>query len=1078
MATPPETPLRDLLLACRALATDAERRAFLDRACGGDAGLRSRVEILLAGGAEEARPAAGDEPSPPPSDELPGARVGRYRLVERIGEGGFGTVWMAEQTEPVTRRVALKILKLGMDTRQVVARFERERQALALMEHPNIAKVFDAGATPSGRPYFVMELVDGVPILEYCDGARLDTAARLALFVDVCHAIQHAHQKGIIHRDIKPSNVLVTRLDGRPVPKVIDFGIAKATGAETAARTVFTEQRQMIGTPAYMSPEQAGTTGLDVDTRSDIYSLGVLLYELLTGTTPFDVRELLEKGFAEMLRTIREVEPHKPSTRISTLGDTAALTALRRNLDVKKLGSLLRGDLDWIVMRCLERDRARRYESAVGLGADIERFLAGEPVTAAPPSAAYRLRKLVRRHRGPAIAAGVVLAALLCGLAGTLWQATVASRERDSARFEARRADERAEAAERAETGQRRLAAAEAEQRAEAEKQKAAADAAAAAEKARADELQQVAEFQVAMLRQIDVTAAGTELMRDLRSRFDAALGKAALSEADRAARGVTFASDLAAVNATDAAVAMIDRTILKPGVRAVDSRFGGQPVVDAALRQTLSDVYLSLGRPADARPLAERALGIRRSELGDDHPHTLRSVLGMGHVLRALGLFAEAMPFYREALDTARREFGEEHSETLLCISNMGGLLRALGRDRDAEPYLREVLEKRRALLGEEHPLTLEAISSLGGVLDSMGRLDDAEPCYREVLEKRRRVLGEEHRDTIASIAAMATFVAERGRFAEAEAMAREALDKCRRVHGDEHPVTIASVGRMETILRARGRLAEAEPYAREALESRRRVLGPDHPDTIASIASLGRLLADSNRPAEAEPNYREALGRSHAALGAEHPSTLTYAGNLGLLLQSQGRLSEAEPFVSRVLEARRRVLGADHPDTVSAVNNLGVLHAYQGRPADAEPLLRECLERYRRLVGDGHVITLTARNNLGATLIELSRHEEALAFYAEAAEGLERMFGKTHARTAQARMGTGRALTGLGRYPEAEAALLEAERAMSAAEGVAPANRAKCLAAIVALYERWHEREPGRGHDDRAAEWRARMK
>ncbi len=346
--------------------------------------------------------------------EKPSTVIGRYKLLELIGEGGFGSVFMAEQREPVKRRVALKIIKLGMDTRQVIARFEAERQALAMMDHPNIAKVLDAGATDTGRPYFVMELVRGVPILEYCDTEKLDTKSRLELFISVCNAIQHAHQKGIIHRDIKPSNVLVTLHDGKPVVKVIDFGIAKATNFELTERTLFTQHRQMIGTPAYMSPEQAEMSGLDIDTRSDVYSLGVLLYELLTGTTPFDTKELLEKGYAEMMRIIREVEPHKPSTRLSTLGDTATRTAQLRHTDIRKLGAILRGDLDWIVMKCLEKDRSRRYDTANALAVDVQNHLSGEPVVAAPPSAAYRLRKFVRRNWiRPGFVAGAAVAFIL-----------------------------------------------------------------------------------------------------------------------------------------------------------------------------------------------------------------------------------------------------------------------------------------------------------------------------------------------------------------------------------------------------------------------------------------------------------------------------------------------------------------------------------------------------------------------------------------------------------------------------------------------------------------------------------------
>lgn len=354
--------------------------------------------------------------------EQSGSVIGRYKLVETIGEGGFGTVWLAEQQEPVRRLVALKIIKLGMDTREVIARFEAERQALALMDHPSIARVFDGGATDSGRPYFVMELVKGVRITDYCDAQRLSTEERLKLFITVCEAVQHAHQKGIIHRDLKPGNILVTEQDGRAVPKVIDFGIAKVTEAEPTGKTLFTRFNQLIGTPAYMSPEQAGLGGLDVDTRSDIYALGVLLYELLTGRTPFSNEVLLKAGLDPVLRIIRESDPPKPSTQLSTLSQAdLQVIAQRRGSEPAKLNRLVRGDLDWIVMKCLEKDRSRRYETANGLAVDINRHLINEPVVARPPGNLYRLRKLVLRQKLAFTAASAVAIALLIGLGVSTW---------------------------------------------------------------------------------------------------------------------------------------------------------------------------------------------------------------------------------------------------------------------------------------------------------------------------------------------------------------------------------------------------------------------------------------------------------------------------------------------------------------------------------------------------------------------------------------------------------------------------------------------------------------------------------
>jgi eukaryotic-like serine/threonine-protein kinase len=451
--------VRDLFLKALDMPSLAERETYLEGACGDDTALRAKVNALLKcheadsfldqPAADLLQPQTASEAAP---SEKPGDRIGRYKLLQRIGEGGCGVVYMAEQEEPVRRRVALKVIKLGMDTRQVIARFEAERQALAIMDHPNIAQVYDAGSTETGRPYFVMELVRGIKITDYCDENNLSTEQRLDLFIQVCHAIQHAHQKGIIHRDIKPSNILVTVNDGLPVPKVIDFGIAKATEQRLTDKTLFTAFEQFIGTPAYMSPEQAAMTSLDIDTRSDVYALGVLLYELLTGKTPFDAKTLVAAGLEEMRRIIREQEPVRPSTRLSTLqNEELTKAAKRRGTEVPRLVHLVRGDLDWIVMKCLEKDRTRRYETANGLALDIERHLGNEPVVARPPSGLYRFQKLVHRNKLAFAAAAALLAVLLLGVCVSTWQAVRATRaereqnrlRRDAEKARANEADQR-----------------------------------------------------------------------------------------------------------------------------------------------------------------------------------------------------------------------------------------------------------------------------------------------------------------------------------------------------------------------------------------------------------------------------------------------------------------------------------------------------------------------------------------------------------------------------------------------------------------------------------------------------------
>jgi serine/threonine protein kinase/Tfp pilus assembly protein PilF len=1000
----------------------------------------------------------------------PGDRVGPYTLLELIGEGGFGTVWLAERREPMVQRVAIKIIKPGMDSKAVVARFDQERQALAVMDHPNVAKVFDGGVTDRGLPYFVMEYVKGEPITNFCDRHRYTIRQRLELFVSVCDAVQHAHMKGIIHRDLKPSNVLAEMVDGKPLVKVIDFGIAKALVRDEEV-TQFTSDGMVIGTPEYMSPEQAGGQ-LDVDTRTDVYALGIVLYELLVGRLPFDPTELRRRGFDEIRRIIREEDPPKPSTRLSTIGAEGSSIALsRRHHSPSTLIRELRRELEWIPLKAMRKDRDRRYESAAAFGEDVRRYLDGRALRAAPESRVYLAKKFVARNKPQVLAAAAVFVALVAGLAVSLWQRSQAIAARDS------------EAKQRAEAEQQRAEALA--QRARADERAIAAEAAERAEKERADQLKKVSDFQSGMLGQIDTKSAGAGLMADMRERFAAALEKAGVSEAERTARIDTLRQELVRVNATDIAAAMIDRTILKPAIKAIDAQFKDDPATDASLRQALATLYYERLALYDAAfPLQESSLATRRRVLGEEHPDTLLSANNMGYLLRNRGSLAEAEPYYREALEQRRRVLGELHPQTLLSINNIGTLLMDQGKIDQAEPYLREALDKCRHVLGSEHPDTIRSISNIGSLLQAQGKLGEAEPYLREALGKYRRVLGEEHPSTLTSINNIGTLLQAQGKLTEAEPYIREALEKSRRVLGEEHPDTLAQISNMGFLLHAQGNLDQAEPYFREALAKRRRVLGEEHPDTLSSINNMGALLEEQSNLIEAEPYFRETIEKFRRVLGEEHPDTLSSINNMGVFFWAQGKLAEAEPYLREAMEKRRRVLGEEHPNTLLSIHNMAFLLRARGNFAEAEPYSREAVEKSRRVLGEEHPNTLISATSLGILLGKLGRYEEVIDLLVPVEAAARQQFPSASVqRLADILITLGRARIGLGydaqRFALAEANLLEAHPIYLAAKDRGPTHKdtLECVQGLVDLYTAWHAAEPGKVYDAKAAEWKAKL-
>lgn len=861
-----------------------QQEAYLQAACGDDATLRERIRDLIrfhekSDGPLET-PAVASPPNPPivpslPAGEKPGDKIGNYKILQLIGEGGCGSVFMAEQEQPVCRRVALKVIKLGMDTKNVIARFEVERQALALMDHPNIAKVLDAGTTETGRPYFVMELVRGIKITAYCDQNNLSTNERLKLFKQVCQAIQHAHQKGIIHRDIKPSNILVTQHDGVPVPKVIDFGIAKATGQRLTDRTVFTDFDQFIGTPAYMSPEQAEVSGMDMDTRSDIYSLGVLLYELLTGRTPFDARELMKVGLDAMRRAIREMEPPKPSTRLSTMLDSDLTTIARqRQAATQKLIHLIRGDLDWIVMKSLEKDRTRRYENASSFAGDIEHFLNNEPVLARPPTALYRFQKFARRNKVVFIASTAVSMAILVGLvvSTTLYYREQAAR---------RDADQEAQRS------------------------------------------RQVALFLEDMLKGVGPGVARGRDTALLREILDKTLARVTNDLKGQPEVQADICNTLGQVYRALGQSGKAEE--LHRSARSLLNLSRGDKRRDVAV--SLNDLALVLrdqGKLPEAEALHREALELRRKLYGNEHPKVAESLNNLALVLRSEGRLTESEKLHREALELDRKSFGQDHLAVATSLNNLALTLDAQGKPTDAEPYLRESIDIQKKLLGDDQPGLAITLDNLAFVLREQGKLDEAETLERQSLATQRKIFGPEYPSVATAINNLGLILAAQGKTVEAERLLREGLAQRRKLLGQEHPELAASLHHLAALLRKEKQLDEAGRLECEALAMRKELYGEENPAVANSLNNLALIRQDEHKLTEAESLFREAAAIQIKFLGNDHPSLATTLNNLALVLRDEGKLSESEVNLRRTLEIRRKHFGDDHPSVTASLTDL----------------------------------------------------------------------------------------------------------------------------------------------------------
>jgi serine/threonine protein kinase/tetratricopeptide (TPR) repeat protein len=980
-----------------------ERTAFLEQVCAGRPDLRAAVEALLtahekssntldrppdvsansASGLARSDASLGETPRPDAAFQATNATAdycrmadaglviaGRYTLQERIGEGGMGEVWVAKQTDPVKRKVALKLIKAGMDSRAVLQRFDQERQALALMDHPNIARVLDGGLTPTGQPFFVMELVNGLPLTRFCDEARLTPRDRLKLFAPICQAVQHAHQKGIVHRDLKPANILVTLVDGNPEPKVIDFGVAKAIAGKLTDESLSTQLGSVVGTLEYMAPEQAGFSGEDIDTRADIYSLGVILYELLTGLRPIDARRLKNAAITEMIRIIKEEEPSKPSTRLST-DESLPSTAAVRQIEPRRLMAMLRGELDWVVMKCLEKGRERRYQTANGLSRDIERYLADEPVEARPPSAGYRIRKFVKRHKRTAIATSFVLLALVVGIAGTTYGLV--------------RAEIRRKEAERAQK-------AEAEQRARAESER---------NKALAAERESGIERDKAVAAEAKTRAINDFLTQDL------------LTQAEPANSAAEDHVTLLEV---------LDRAATKVG-----QRFADQPGLESALRATIAGTYHGLASwekaEAQWRSLLEAAQ--QRDPQSADFYLALD---GLAHILRHRGRRdTEAVKLAETAAEGLKRTLGPDHSDTLAALHNLASVYWDAGRLPDAVALLERVRNAKIAKLGGGHPDTLGTLNNLATAYQRTGKLAEAIALFERVRDAKLARLGPDHPDTLTTLSNLAGAYGYADRLAEAIALFERVRDAQLPRLGPDHPLTLTTLDNLAQAYQQAGRLPEAIALHERVRDARIARLGPDHPETLMTLNNLATDYWWVKRLDLSVPLFEQVLKQRVARLGRQHPDTQGTVANLGVnykdagqldaaiplleeawrasanfpylrwvgapLLESYveaGRKAEAVKLVAKLLADARQSSPKDNPELAKSLAESGRMLLLVKAYADAEPLLRECLAVREKTQPDLWN-TFTAKSMLGGALLGQKKYAEAEPFLVAGYQGMD---------------------------------------------------------------------------------------
>jgi eukaryotic-like serine/threonine-protein kinase len=851
--------------------------------------------------------------------------IGAYRVVALLGEGGMGTVYQAEQQNP-HRIVALKVIKLGIATDQLLRRFEQEAEALGRLQHPGIAQIHEAGTADTGlgpQPYFAMEFIQGRPLMEYATERRLSTPDRLELMARICDAVNHAHQRGIIHRDLKPGNILV---DETGQPKILDFGVACVTDSDAQA-TRQTDLGQLIGTLAYMSPEQVLGDPLELDIRSDVYALGVILYELLAGKLPYNTNR---KALHEAVQIIRQEDPER-------------LSSIHRSY---------RGDIDTIVGKALEKDKTRRYASAADLAGDIRRYLTDEPIVARSPSASYHLQKFARRHKAVVAGTAAVILVLAAGVVVSTWLALRATRAESAAVDQRNRADAEAESA-----------------------------------KAVNAFLQNDLLAQASASNQSGLSGKPDPELK-VRTALDRAAARIA-GRFDRQPEVEAAIRDTMSQTYMDLGLYAEGRKQSERAVELHRRAVGAENPKTLSSMSRLGRSLQLLGKYAESEALLNQTVASMRRVLSPESPDLAAAMLNLATVDEVRGKYTEAEALFRQTVEIRLKLFGPEHRATLASINGLANAYSEQGKYTQAEPLYVQVAEISRRVLGREHPNTLLADSNLGLNYEAEGEFAKAQALFSETLAIRRRVLGPEHPETLISMQLLATAYNDLGENAKAEAVFLQSLEIRRRTLGPEHPDTLLSMTNLASIYHSEGKYAQAEALGIQTLEIMRRVLGPEHPDTLWRINNLANVYTSEGKFAQAEASYKQALEGRRRVLGPDHPNTLSTLSDMASMYQREGKYALAETYAAQTFEARRRTLGKDDPDTLSAVADLALAYQSQGKFAEGEPLAREVLTTEQKKQPDDW-LRFHAESLLGACLNGEKKFAEAEPLLVEGYRGM----------------------------------------------------------------------------------------